>query len=124
VEVVKLAHETDFDGWRRAARALRARGVVPDAVLWTVDGAPILFDDAGPGPGAHGEVFEQVPGFTTPKAFVDLAEQVTAPTPASRCSTGCCGGCSVSRACCTSPPTPTSARRACWPRTSAAPRTR
>ncbi|WP_293907884.1 UdgX family uracil-DNA binding protein [Phenylobacterium sp.] len=76
MQVVRLAHETDFDGWRQAARDLRARGVAPEAALWTVDGDNSLFRPADadleevagsppkPGPGAT---------FSVPKAFVDLA---------------------------------------------------
>lgn len=39
MQVVRLASEIDFGGWRSAARSLRARGVRPRDVLWTVDGA-------------------------------------------------------------------------------------
>ena len=38
MQVVRLASETDFDGWRAAARSLRARGVTPGRALWTVEG--------------------------------------------------------------------------------------
>jgi DNA polymerase len=71
MEVVRLASETDFTGWRRAARALRLRQVAPEETLWTVDGAGSdLFGEAGPAPGAAG------PAFTVPKDFVDLADSV------------------------------------------------
>ncbi|RYY65040.1 MAG: uracil-DNA glycosylase, partial [Comamonadaceae bacterium] len=33
---VRLAHETDLDGFRREARALLARGVAPEHVNWSV----------------------------------------------------------------------------------------
>ncbi|MGQ0683703.1 UdgX family uracil-DNA binding protein [Bradyrhizobium sp.] len=33
---ITLAHETDFDGWRRAARALVLNGVPPSEVTWRV----------------------------------------------------------------------------------------
>ncbi|WP_309606737.1 DUF4130 domain-containing protein [Phenylobacterium sp.] len=66
--VVRLASETDFSGWREAARRLRALGVAPDAVLWTVDRADELFDD--------GPVATPVTGttFTVPKDFLALAD--------------------------------------------------
>ncbi len=32
-----MESEIDFDGWRAAARALRAEGVAPEAVVWTVE---------------------------------------------------------------------------------------
>ncbi|MGZ3312558.1 MAG: UdgX family uracil-DNA binding protein [Caulobacteraceae bacterium] len=64
---VRLDHETDFEGWRRAARRLRGAGVPPHEVAW----------------GADGELFAQgldeLPegaGFSAPAAFVDLARDV------------------------------------------------
>ena len=69
MEVVRLAHETDFDGWRQAARALRARDVAPEAALWTVEGDGSLFSPSPPG-GEGGE------RFTVPREFVDLAAKV------------------------------------------------
>jgi DNA polymerase len=39
MEIIRLASEIDFEGWRAAARRLRAAGVPPEAVIWTVDGA-------------------------------------------------------------------------------------
>src|SRR5579859_7359939 len=35
---VVLKHETDFDGWRQAARALVLDGIVPADVTWSVEG--------------------------------------------------------------------------------------
>ena len=41
---ITLDHETDFDGWRKAARALALNGVKPADVAWNVaGGAPELF---------------------------------------------------------------------------------
>ena len=65
-----LEHETDFDGWRRAARAFRQAGVAPgDAVFRVGTAGGGLFDDALPPPAAE-------PVFVVPKAFVDLAREV------------------------------------------------
>ncbi|GAG31324.1 unnamed protein product, partial [marine sediment metagenome] len=36
MRVARLASEIDFAGWRSAARSLRAEGVEPRAVVWTV----------------------------------------------------------------------------------------
>jgi len=38
MRVVRLASETDFEGWRAAARSLRAADAAPEDVLWTVEG--------------------------------------------------------------------------------------
>lgn len=71
MQVVRLASETDFSGWRTAARNLRAAHVPPEAALWTVDGDASLFapGEAGPAPAPSG-------AFTVPREFVDLAAQV------------------------------------------------
>jgi len=68
MKVARLAAETDFPGWRDAARALRAEGVRPEAVIWTVDG-----DGDLPAPGANGGGAE---AFTVPREFLELAGQV------------------------------------------------
>ena len=102
MRVARLESEIDFDGWRAAARALRAEGVAPEAVVWTVErelfdfsspalagevaakpteGASIAVDapsvtslrDAPPPPFHEGGEKLQ---FTVPKAFVDLAQTV------------------------------------------------
>ena len=77
MRVVRLAHETDFAGWREAARRLREEGAAPDTTLWTVDGDASLFapanDVAGPAPGPGPQGGRAVATFTVPKAFVDLA---------------------------------------------------
>jgi DNA polymerase len=63
-EVVRLAHETDLDGWRAAARSLRARGIAPERVIWTV---------GGDGPSLAPAV--EAAAFTVPKALLQLAAQ-------------------------------------------------
>jgi DNA polymerase len=67
---VRLASETDFPGWRQAARALRARQVAPEKTLWTVDGAGDLFGEAAPAP------LDGAPAFTVPRDFLELADLV------------------------------------------------
>jgi probable DNA metabolism protein len=75
--VARLAHETDFDGWRRAARRFRAERVPPQQVVWTVDGAADLFaQPTSPGEGPTDAAGCRAPAFTVPKPFVELAEQV------------------------------------------------
>ncbi|WP_181706192.1 UdgX family uracil-DNA binding protein [Chthonobacter rhizosphaerae] len=70
---VDLAHETDFAGFRTAARRLVAHGVKPDAVVWrTGGGTDDLFaarQDLPPPTVAETEV-------RVPRAFVPLAEAV------------------------------------------------
>ena len=69
----ELAHETDFEGWRRAARAFRSWDVPPSDAGFRVVGAqqgPGLFQtSAAPTPRSGA-------AFSTPRAFVDLAEAV------------------------------------------------
>jgi DNA polymerase len=74
----ELAHETDFDGWRKAARAFRLAGVEPAAARFSVAGAPdrrSLFDripSVGALPGQRAPETK----FTVPRAFVDVAQEV------------------------------------------------
>jgi probable DNA metabolism protein len=71
MQVVRLATETDFAGWRAAARTLRARSIAPDAALWTVDGAGDLFGaELRPSAGVGD------PAFSVPRAFMELADTV------------------------------------------------
>jgi DNA polymerase len=70
MRVVRLASEIDFEGWRKAARMLRAEGVAPEAVVWTVE-----FDLFEAAPAAV-ETQIATLAFTVPKPFIDLAEQV------------------------------------------------
>ncbi len=70
--VATLAGETDFDGWRRAARAFREAGVAPAEARFVVGGSGQsgLFDAAAPPPPAA------EPAFSVPRAFVDTAQAV------------------------------------------------
>ena len=74
--IVRLASQTDFAGWRDAARALALNGVDPADVSWTVDG-----DDPGDlfaSPAGTADL-PPVPAkaeLRVPRRFVDLAEAV------------------------------------------------
>ena len=68
---VRLSGPTDFDGWRKAARALRLADVPPGEVRWSVgEGDAALFDGAPP-PDPAGDT-----GFTVSRAFVAVAQVV------------------------------------------------
>lgn len=70
MRVVRLAHETDFDGWRAGARALRAAGVRPEQARFVVgDQAGGLFDVPPARAGASA-------GGAVPRVFLDLARSV------------------------------------------------
>lgn len=70
VHSVTLPVEDDFDGWRRAARALLAAQIPPERIYWTVAGgdAPGLFaaETTLPSPVADGQ------GGTVPRALLSL----------------------------------------------------
>ena len=71
MHVAVLSGETDFDGWRRAARAFRLAGVAPARAAFRVGAGPDgLLDEnlLSPAPEAK--------SFSVPKAFVDLAQEV------------------------------------------------
>ncbi|MEH2516207.1 putative DNA metabolism protein [Bradyrhizobium sp. AZCC 1610] len=63
---ITLDSETDFDGWRKAARALALNNVKPSDVTWRVaEDAPELFAPAAPPPEGT---------FSVPARFVELAQ--------------------------------------------------
>lgn len=69
MRTVRLAHETDFDGWRVAARALRTAGAPPQEVRFVVgEAGDGLFDEAPPPPATGG-------AFSVSRDFVDLARE-------------------------------------------------
>lgn len=90
MRVVRLASEIDFTGWRASARALRAEGAPPEAVVWTVErdlfSPPPCGEWAGGGGVSMARSEQTLPspppsaqggrGFTVPAAFLELAEQV------------------------------------------------
>ncbi len=67
---VRLASETDFDGWRQAARKLRLADVPPPQVVWRVGEEAGLFDGPEPPPPPANA------GFSAPRVFVELAQDV------------------------------------------------
>jgi DNA polymerase len=70
-ETVVLAHPTDLEGWRGAARRLAVAEMPPADVLWSVAGDDeTLFSPEAPSAGAATGVF------AVPRAFLDLAETV------------------------------------------------
>jgi len=70
MRVASLDHETDFDGWRRAARDFRSAGVRPGEAIFRVGaGDSGLFDEVAPG-------LSEASAFSVPKAFVELAQNV------------------------------------------------
>ena len=66
---VVLAHETDFDGWRHAARALVLDGVKPEDVTWSVKGEEGLF-----APETIGQRGSPSETFNVSAKFVELAK--------------------------------------------------
>jgi DNA polymerase len=70
IRVVQLASETDFDGWRRAARRLRLEGVPPEQAIWRV-GSADLFAAEGDAAGCM-----HAAAFTVPPALPLLAAHV------------------------------------------------
>src|SRR5687768_18456921 len=74
MQVIRLAHETDFEGWRAGARRLRAANVPPEAAIWTVDGQARLLELAEAP--AREPRSETAASFTVPKGFLELADEV------------------------------------------------
>lgn len=81
MRVATLDSETDFDGWRKAARDFRLAGVAPGQARFVVEGGERqggLFDDpTAPAPAAAAKAgTAREAAFTVPKAFVDVAHEV------------------------------------------------
>ncbi len=68
---IALSSETDFAGWRDAARALVLDGVTPPDITWTIVGDdPELFANDSAQPRDRTGVT-----FNVPARFVDLAPE-------------------------------------------------
>ncbi len=70
MHLISLDSETDFEGWRKAARALALNNIEPSDVTWTVEGREAeLFERSAPSPieAPHGT-------FNVPAKFVGLAK--------------------------------------------------
>ena len=120
---ISLNSETDFEGWRKAARALALNNVAPAEVTWTVQGnQPELFEPpaAAPIETPHGT-------FNVPAKFVELARDRD---PASRHQAFCnpvspaVAAAGAITNCSMSPPIWTQPRSRRWPRPCAATSTR
>ncbi len=64
---VSLAHEADWEGWRRATRALVLADVAADQIVWSVGGGADLFAEPAPLPPAQGT-------FNIHRSLVELAK--------------------------------------------------
>ena len=67
---VVVEHETDFDGWRQAARSLVLDGITPEDVMWSIRGDDELFaptETASPSRSLAGT-------FNVPARFIELAQ--------------------------------------------------
>lgn len=74
MHLITLDTDTDFDGWRKAARALAVNNVAPTDITWRVQGhAADLFEElpSQPLPDISSDAT-----FNVPRAFVDLAQDV------------------------------------------------
>lgn len=72
MEYIRLDGQTDFKGWRAAARRLALANVKPEDVTWSVDGDQSELFDATPAPPSPAPSAR----FNVPKAFIELAEHV------------------------------------------------
>ncbi|CAN5213588.1 UdgX family uracil-DNA binding protein [soil metagenome] len=79
MRVVRLESEIDFDGWRDAARTLRAQGVTPEAVVWTVERD--LFEDKGPFPPPRGEGGDEADGWGPVQGASTATQPVDSSSP-------------------------------------------
>jgi DNA polymerase len=87
MHLITLGSETDFDGWRKAARLLALHNVDPSDVTWTVqDHTSELLEASSP-------PFETSEGtFRVPAKFVELAKRSCIATPGALRSSIACSG--------------------------------
>lgn len=78
LQTVRLATQTDFPGWRDAARRLATNGIPPADIVWTI-GETDLFTNDSPLPAVAPGVVLNVP-----REFVDRAEAVICHSDSSR----------------------------------------
>ncbi|WP_174279348.1 UdgX family uracil-DNA binding protein [Sphingomonas bacterium] len=83
MRTVTLPAPDDFDAWRDAARGLAAAQVPPDDVVWQVGAEP---RDLFAGEAVANEAPPASPGFSVPRAFLDLARDVVLADEAERWS--------------------------------------
>lgn len=70
MQLVRLKDETDFEGWRNAARSLRVQGIAPEEVVWRVSNKITgLFDTPDFVP-----TQTQRPQLTVPRNFLVLCK--------------------------------------------------
>jgi DNA polymerase len=79
MQIARLKDETDFEGWRSAARRLCGAGIAPAEVLWTTEAEAGLFATPSPMPAAKAES-----GFTVPRGFVEMSRLVVLHRSAAR----------------------------------------
>ena len=72
MNVVRLTGETDFTGWRKAARHLVSTGIPPEDIEWVIGNASTLFDEAA----AAAEAEEPSSQLRVPAHFIALCKDV------------------------------------------------
>ncbi len=70
MRLITLDDQTDFAGWRQAARRLVVDGVAPEDVSWSVGASDSLFDDDASA-AREPTAVEASARFTVPRGFLD-----------------------------------------------------
>jgi len=69
MKYIAIEHETDFEGWRVAARALALNNIAPDDVIWTVRTQAVEIFEPSPLPD-----IDQQDTFRVSSSFIELAQ--------------------------------------------------
>jgi uracil-DNA glycosylase len=72
MNVIRLAGETDFTGWRNAARRLVAAGIPPEHIEWAIGDGATLFDE----PAVPAQPEEPSAQLRVPARFIALCKDV------------------------------------------------
>ena len=115
--LIHLDSETDFDDWRKTARALALHHVAPADVTWSVQGR--AKDDVPPGlceaPAFHQSRPMALSTCPPTSSNSHASRSCITTVSALRCSIGCCGGCGAITICSTPGSILTSRWRRRWP---------
>ena len=76
MQIVRLANQADFEGWRNAARSLLAQGIAPEHIEWRAgEESGGLFDTLEFVPDAAQSQPSKQPQFKVPRDFIDLCRR-------------------------------------------------
>ncbi|MGP1716772.1 MAG: UdgX family uracil-DNA binding protein [Methylophilus sp.] len=75
MQIVRLTHETDFEGWRMAARGLLGQSIAPETLEWRIGEERSGLFDLPEFDAAHSQPRNPGSDFKVPRDFIDLCSK-------------------------------------------------